>query len=75
MSSAARPDAEASVPQRTTVRGRGTAFQPPNRFQARPASEGGTGERSVDFRFEPLEVEEWGDDWGPGDEAATKRIA
>ncbi len=52
--------------RRTTVRGRGAAFQPPDRFRLA----GPTGERAVDFRFEPLEVEEWGDDWGPGEGGA-----
>lgn len=46
---------------RATVRGRGAASQPANRFAAR-----GGGEIAIDFRDEPLEVEEWGDDWGPG---------
>ena len=70
MSKAAHPSLPAAparpAPSRPTVRGRGAAFQPANRFQARPAAEGGTGERAIDFRYEPLEVEAWGDDWGPG---------
>lgn len=60
------PPPPASAARRETVRGRGAAFQPANRFRARPVAEGGTGERAIDFRYEPLEVEEWGDDWGPG---------
>ena len=55
------------------MRGRGAAFQPANRFDARPPSEGGPGERRVDFRYEPLEVESWGDDWGPGAESPGVR--
>ncbi|MDF1701728.1 MAG: PA0069 family radical SAM protein [Planctomycetota bacterium] len=57
----ADPGARSRGP-RASVRGRGAASQPANRFAARSG-----GEIAIDFRYEPLEVEEWGDDWGPGD--------
>ena len=75
VSLSANPSVPDAVPARATLRGRGAAFQPANRFRARPVAEGGTAERAVDFRYEPLEVEEWGDDWGLGeDEAGPTRV-